>query len=112
MTLETPSSIANRLDTPLIGRTYDGLPYGQGLGTVLKVLRNKAGKWTRVRIRYASGCMPIPPKGHPKALVSEWRLPQDEIWIERRGWKELRPKLSGGGRIPDLKLVRKRERGG
>lgn len=110
MTLETPSPIANRLDTPLIGRTYDGLPYGQGVATVLEVLRNKAGRWTRVRVRYASGCMPIPPKGRPKAPITEWRLAQDEIWIERREWEELSPKLRGGDGTPVLKLVPKREK--
>ena len=110
MTLDTPLPIANKLDTPLIGRAYDGVPYGQGVGTVLQVVRNKAGRWTRVRIRYASGCMPIPPKGRPKAPISEWRLPQDEIWIERREWEELSPKLSGGDRTPDLKLVPRREK--
>lgn len=112
MPLDTPSPIANRLDAPLIGRTYDGLPCGQGVGTILEVLRNKAGQWTRVRIRYASGCMPISPKGRPKAPIKEWRLPQDEIWIGRREWEELSPKLRGKDRTPALKLIPKREKRG
>ncbi len=102
--------MATRRPTPVIGRTYEGLPYGQGLGTVLKVLRNKVGKWTRVRVRYVSGCMPIPPKGRPKAPIKEWQLPEGEVWVERREWKEINPKLCGRDRTPDLELVPKREK--
>ena len=107
MTLEAPSPIAKRLKTPLIGRTYYGLPYGQGSATILEVLRNKAGRWTRVRVRYASGCMPVPPKNRPNAPISAWRLPQDEIWIECREWEELSPKLHTTDRTSALKLVPK-----
>ncbi len=38
--------------------------------------------------------------------------PQNELWIDRREWEELSPKLSGGDRTPALKLISMREKRG
>lgn len=66
-----------------VGDTIQGIPYGQGIGTILEFDRNTDGRWTRVRVRYVSGCLPM----------SNGELPQDTKWVDR---EELAERWSPG----------------
>jgi len=74
---------------PKIDSIYEGLPFGQGLGMVLEVRRDNVGRWTHVRLRYAAGCMPVPPEGQPNAPLRHWKLPEATVWLERAEWERL-----------------------
>ena len=70
-----------------VGDTIHGIPYGQGIGEVLAFDRAEDGQWTRVRVRYVSGCIPS----------SDGQLPRDTRWITRDELAERWSPEHGGG---------------
>jgi hypothetical protein len=65
---------------PHPGDQLVGIGVGQGVGTVVEVER-RGGRWTRVKVAYAMGCMPVPQ--YEGQLESEWRLPSGATWLTR-----------------------------
>lgn len=84
------------MSRPHRGQRIEYIPYGQGIGTVVRV-EGKGDAWTRVLVSYASGCMPMPPDGDFDSSPETWKLPMDEVWFSRHEWEELR-----GGQNEDL----------
>ena len=76
-------------DTPKVGQEYD-IPHSQGLGVVHEVERDSSGRWRRVFVEYAAGCMPVPPDDRPDAPEDEWNVPMGRAWIEREEWERWR----------------------
>jgi hypothetical protein len=72
---------------PRPGDQLLGIGVGQGIGTVVKVER-RDGKWTRVKVAYATGCMPVPEyEGQP---AREWQVPSGAMWLTREEVERLR----------------------
>ena len=72
---------------PGIGDRVEGLGIGQGTGVVTRVVRYR-GRWTRVLVRVATGCIPMPAGGGGPSSPSE--LPCAEVSISREEWERLR----------------------
>ena len=65
---------------------------GWGFGSVVRVVRYR-GQWTRVLVRVAIGCMPVPEfDGQP---ADKWSVPTSEQWVSR---EEVERRLAHVGR--------------
>lgn len=65
---------------PTPGDHIGGIGLGAGVGVVLRVER-RGGKWTRVLVSVAEGCIPGP--AYPGQPSSDWRPPSSEMWLTR-----------------------------
>lgn len=67
---------------PVVGREYF-VGLGQGPGVVERVARAANGRWTKVLLGYAAGCLPEPKAGVPE---DQWKIPMGRAWVSRAEW--------------------------